>query len=190
MTGSFEEALGKSYDAKHRYTAQDLYLRGRQLVADCFRHGVTSMRAFVEVDLVTQLKTLEAAVRLKREFAHLVRVQICVFAQGPLFSGKVGLCNKRVLSRALDEYAGDIEALGTTPYVEADEGAAMDNIRWAIENAMARKLFLDFHLDYHLRSSAGAGASEYHQRFSLSPSPISHDLAVHSSVRIVFLNYC
>ncbi|KUI73920.1 Cytosine deaminase [Cytospora mali] len=158
LHGGFEEALGKSYEAKHRYTPEDLYLRGRQLVADCFRHGVTTMRAFVEVDSVTQFKTLEAAIRLKREFSHVVRMQICVFAQGPLFSGTIGLCNKKVLARALDEYAGEIEALGTTPYVEADEDAAVDNIRWAIKNAMNRELFLDFHLDYHLRSSKGGGA--------------------------------
>lgn len=119
------------------------------------------MRAFVEVDLVTQFKTLEAAIRLKREFAHLVTVQICVFAQGPLFSGTIGLCNLKVLSRALAQYAGEIEALGTTPYVETGEDAAVDNIKWAIKNAMERGLFLDFHLDYHLRSSAGSGASKY-----------------------------
>lgn len=164
LNGDFQEALTKSHEAKYRFTPEDLYLRGCQLIADCFRHGVTAMRAFVEVDSVTQFKTLEAAVRLKREFAHLVRVQICVFAQGPLFSGETGLGNKQVLARALDEYAGDIEALGTTPYVEADENGAVDNIRWAIKNAMDRELFLDFHLDYHLRSSAGGGASKYFPR--------------------------
>lgn len=121
------------------------------------------MRAFVEVDSVTRFKTLEAAIRLKREFAHLVRVQICVFAQGPLFSGEAGQDNKQVLVRALEGYAGDIEALGTTPYVEAGEGAAVDNMRWAIQNAMDRGVFLDFHLDYHLHSSAGGGASKCFQ---------------------------
>lgn len=134
------------------------------------------MRAFVEVDSVTQFKTLEAAIRLKREFAHLVRVQVCVFAQGPLFSGEAGLGNKQVLVRALDEYAGDIEALGTTPYVEADEDRAVDNLRWAIKNALDRELFLDFHLDYHLHSSAGGGASKYFPQilsFCSMPRPLS-----------------
>lgn len=119
------------------------------------------MRAFVEVDSVTQFKTLRAAIRLKREFAHLVRMQICVFAQGPLFSGDAGLDNRQVLVRALDEFVGDIDALGTTPYVEAGEDAAVDNMKWAIQNARDRKLFLDFHLDYHLQSSTGGGASKY-----------------------------
>lgn len=151
QSGDFKEALINTSAAKGRYTPEDLYLRGSQLLADSHRHGVTSMRAFVEVDVVTGFKTVDAAVRLKRDFAHLVRVQICLFAQDPIFSGDSGPRNRELLVEALDKYA-DIEALGTTPYVEADQDAAVKNLDFAIRTAVERRLFLDFHLDYHLET--------------------------------------
>lgn len=152
QSGEFKEALANTSAAKARYTPEDLYLRGSQLLADSYRHGVTSMRAFVEVDVVTGFKTVDAAVRLKQDFAHLIRVQICVFAQDPIFSGDSGGRNRELLVEALDKYAADVEALGTTPYVEADQDAAVENIDFAIRTAMERRLFLDFHLDYHLET--------------------------------------
>lgn len=152
QSGDFKEALANTSAAKARYTPEDLYLRGSQLLADSYRHGVTSMRAFVEVDVVTGFKTVDSAVRLKRDFAHLVRVQICLFAQDPIFSGDSGGRNRGLLIEALDKYAADVEALGTTPYVEADQDAAVKNIDFAIQTAIERRLFLDFHLDYHLET--------------------------------------
>lgn len=159
QTGSFEEALANTSAAKTRYTPEDLYLRGAQLLAESrARHGVTSMRVFVEVDHAVQFKTLEAAVRLKRDFAHLLRIQICVFAQDPIFTGDHGEENRALVLQALDRYAGDIEALGTTPYVEQgpdeeDKAAAeRRNIEWAVSTALERRLHLDFHLDYNLKA--------------------------------------
>ncbi|KAI3393480.1 hypothetical protein diail_4201 [Diaporthe ilicicola] len=152
QSGDFKEALANTSAAKARYAPEDLYLRGSQLLADSYRHGVTSMRAFVEVDAVTEFKTVEAAVKLKRDFAHLVKVQICLFAQDPVFSGASWGRNRSLLVEALDKFAADIEVLGTTPYVEADEDAAVRNIDFAIRTAMERRLFLDFHLDYHLKA--------------------------------------
>lgn len=152
QSGDFKEALANTSAAKGRYAPEDLYLRGSQLLADSHRRGVTSMRAFVEVDAATGFKTVDAAVRLRRDFAHLIRVQICVFAQDPISSGDSGRRNRELLVEALDRYAADVEALGTTPYVEADHDAAVDNIDFAIRTAMERELFLDFHLDYHLEA--------------------------------------
>jgi hypothetical protein len=150
QSGEFKEALSNTSAAKERYTDEDLYLRGSQLLADSYRHGVISMRAFVEVDAVTRFKTVEAAVKLKRDFGHLIQMQICLFAQDPIFSGDNGGLNRGLLNEALDKYAAHVDALGTTPYVEADQHAAVRNIDFAIRTAMERQLFLDFHLDYHL----------------------------------------
>ncbi|KAG6359824.1 hypothetical protein INS49_010877 [Diaporthe citri] len=152
QSGDFKEALANTSAAKGRYTPEDLYLRGSQLLADSHRHGVTSMRAFIEVDAVTGFRTVDAAVKLKQDFAHLIRVQICVFAQDPIFSGDSGHRNRELLLEALDKYAADVEVLGTTPYVEADQDAAVKNINFAIRTAIERQLFLDFHLDYHLET--------------------------------------
>lgn len=48
------------------------------------------MRAFVEVDQEVGLKCLEAGLELKEEFRARCYIQICVFAQDPIFSYEDG----------------------------------------------------------------------------------------------------
>lgn len=159
-SGSFQEALNNTSAAKARYTLEDLYLRGSQLLAESYgRHGVTAARTFVEVDHVVKFKTLETAIKLKRDFEHLIDVQICLFAQDPIFSTEHGDENRRLLLEALAKFSDDIAALGTTPYVEQGADASEEmkaehsNIEWAIDTAIERGLHLDFHLDYNLDST-------------------------------------
>lgn len=148
--GSFEEALANTSQAKHRYTADDLYLRGSQLLARSYDQGVTALRGFVEVDHVTGTLALEVAVRLKNDFAHLLQVQICAFAQDPIFSGPHAEANRSTMLSALAEFSSHIEALGTTPYVETDRSAETQNMEWTITTALRHGLHLDFHCDYSL----------------------------------------
>lgn len=158
-SGTFEEALANTSAAKARFTYDDLYLRGSQLLAESYGRGVTSMRVFVEVDHVVKLTTLKAAVGLKKDFQHLIKVQICAFAQDPLLSTEHGATNLQVMKEALETYAGEIEALGTTPYVEKDwdgvekERIQHKNIEWAVGTAISYGLHLDFHLDYNIDAS-------------------------------------
>jgi cytosine/adenosine deaminase-related metal-dependent hydrolase len=169
QSGSFSEALTKTSQAKQRYTLEDLYLRGSQLLATSLTQGVTSCRAFVEVDHVTGDMCITTAISLKKCFAKAgltqrgtgefgFKLQICAFAQDPIFSTENGERNRHLLEKVLDEhmyYDGDceqqmIEALGSTPYVERSHAAALDNIKWAIETGLKKSLHLDFHLDYNL----------------------------------------
>ncbi|KAI2634526.1 hypothetical protein GGS21DRAFT_518220 [Xylaria nigripes] len=149
-SGSFDEALVNTSRAKQRYTGHDLYLRGSQLLATSYMQGVTSMRAFVELDHVTGTLPLRAAIHLKKNFDHLLEVQICVFAQDPIFSTVHGDANRAVMEDALFQFSDWIDALGTTPYVESSREASLSNIEWAIMTAQERDLHLDFHLDYSL----------------------------------------
>ncbi|KAI3339382.1 hypothetical protein F4824DRAFT_488172 [Ustulina deusta] len=151
-SGSFHEALASTSQAKERYTPDDLYLRGSQLLATSYTQGVTSMRAFVELDHVTGTLPLTVAIRLKKDFAHLLELQICVFAQDPIFSTTHGDANRAIIDNALTEFAASIGALGTTPYVEMSREASLSNIKWAITRALMYRLHLDFHLDYTLES--------------------------------------
>lgn len=153
--GSFKEALEFTAWAKQRYTPEDLYLRGAQLLGTSLGQGVTSCRAFVELDHVTGRACLDAAVRLKRAFAGKVRVQICAFGQDPIFSTEFGEENRRILIDGIGEGEGEVEVLGTTPYVETSHEASLQNIKWAVETALERGLHLDFHLDYNLDEQRG-----------------------------------
>ncbi|KAK8069280.1 cytosine deaminase [Apiospora phragmitis] len=155
QSGSFGEALASTSKAKERYTAEDLYLRGSQLLATSYQQGVTSMRAFVELDHVTGTLPLQAAIRLKQDFSHLVQVQICAFAQDPVFSTGHGEENRSTIEKALRDFDCSIDVLGSTPYVEQSEQDSVKNIDWAIRTAIEHGAHLDFHLDYNLDSSAG-----------------------------------
>ncbi|ETI25488.1 hypothetical protein G647_02261 [Cladophialophora carrionii CBS 160.54] len=155
--GSFGEALKFTSLAKQRYTDEDLYLRGAQLLATSLAQGVTACRAFVEIDHVTRQSCLHAAIRLKECFRGKMKLQICAFAQDPLFSTDHGASNMQVLQRALRDDCGEhVDVLGTTPYVEQSTDATLRNIEWAIETALEYSLHLDFHLDYNLDASRQA----------------------------------
>ncbi|EWG47660.1 hypothetical protein FVEG_07717 [Fusarium verticillioides 7600] len=150
-TGGFQEALTNTAEAKKRYTKEDLYLRGSQLIATSYKQGVTFMRAFVEVDSVTELKALEVGLRLKKEFEDFLTVQICAFAQDPIFSTEKGEANRAMFEKVLEQFGSDIEVIGSTPYVESDLEAQNQNIRWAIETALKHGKHLDFHIEFNLK---------------------------------------
>ncbi|KFA70395.1 hypothetical protein S40285_07804 [Stachybotrys chlorohalonatus IBT 40285] len=149
-SGSFQEALANTSEAKKRYTADDLYLRGSQLLATSYKQGVGSLRAFVEVDHVTKFQPLKSAIQLKKDFAHLLEVQICVFAQDPIFSTAHGEENRSLLLAGLKEFGEHIDVVGTTPYVENNFEASRRNIEWAVRTALRLKKCLDFHIEYNL----------------------------------------
>lgn len=156
QSGSFSEALTFTSRAKSRYTPSDLYLRGSQLITTSLSQGVTSIRAFVELDHVTATMCLETAIRLKQDFEAYVFVQICAFAQDPLFTSEHGDDNRRILVDALEKFSEHVDVLGTTPYVESTYDAQIENIRFAIDTALQRNLHLDFHLDYNLDETQAA----------------------------------
>lgn len=149
--GSFAEALTKTAEAKTRYTRADLLHRGSQLIAESIQAGVTSMRAFVEVDHVTRFICVEAGIELRRRFKDQCYVQLCVFAQDPVINDeKHGTENRELMEEALRRFRSDIDVVGSTPYVEGDEGMQRKNIEWAVEQAVEHGMHLDFHLDYNL----------------------------------------
>jgi cytosine/adenosine deaminase-related metal-dependent hydrolase len=148
--GSFGEALKNTSLAKARYTDEDLLQRGSQLVLESVKAGVTSMRAFIEIDHVTEHRCLRIAKELKIKYARICHVQICAFAQDPVFSGDHGEENRKLMEVAFDQFSDMIDCLGSTPYVEDSSEHTIKNIQWAIELAIRHKIHLDFHLDYNL----------------------------------------
>lgn len=107
----------------------------------------------MELDHVTGTQCLDAAIELQEAFKAKFELQICAFAQDPIFSSEHGDENRRILEDALQKHAGSVAVLGTTPYVESDRPASLKNISWAVETALRHDLHLDFHLDYNLDES-------------------------------------
>jgi len=138
-------------EAKTRFEEEDLMDRGRALIEESINFGVTHMRAFVEVDLGVKYKCLEAGLALKELFRDRCYIQICVFAQDPIFSYPD---KGRAMMRLLDNAASmpGVEVFGSTPYVEKDGNREkqIKNMEFGIMTAKRYKLHLDFHIDYNL----------------------------------------
>jgi cytosine/adenosine deaminase-related metal-dependent hydrolase len=96
--GTFEEALKNTSAAKSRYDATDLELRGSQLIAESVQAGVTSMRAFVEVDHVVGAKCIEAALKLRKNSAGIARFRsvplLRTLSFRHLTATRTGCCSK------------------------------------------------------------------------------------------------
>lgn len=156
--GSFSEALRLTGAAKSRFTKEDMLQRSEWLIAESVRAGVTHMRGFVEVDAGVKKLALDVAKELKEKWKGVVDLQICAFAQDPVFTKERGKENRRLMEEVLGE-DDIVEVLGTTPYVEESRDKALKNVGWAIELAVDKGLGLDFHLDYNLnKDGKGQGA--------------------------------
>ncbi|CAG5140684.1 uncharacterized protein ALTATR162_LOCUS763 [Alternaria atra] len=148
-SGDFKEAMDMTGEAKSRFEEDDLLRRGTRLIEESIQHGVTAMRAFVEVDGVVKMKCLDAGLKLKEIFKDRCDVQICAFAQLPLFSGQDGGDEVRKLMTESASFE-TVDVLGSTPYVEDDEQKSMDNAKWITQLALKHQKHLDLHLDYFL----------------------------------------
>ncbi|KNG44839.1 cytosine deaminase protein-like protein [Stemphylium lycopersici] len=148
-SGDFQEAMQMTGEAKSRFQEEDLLRRGTRLIEESIQHGVTSMRAFVEVDGVVHLKCLHAGLKLKEIFEDRCDVQICAFAQLPLFSGQDDGAQVRKLMETASTYE-KVGVLGSTPYVEDNESKSKENVRWITQLALKQHKHLDLHLDYFL----------------------------------------
>jgi hypothetical protein len=86
---------------------------------------------------------------LKEEFRQKCFVQICAFAQDPIYSYEDG--GKQMI-QLMEEAAArtGVDVIGSTPYVEKTLGKRHANIERMITLAMKYSLHLDFHLDYNL----------------------------------------
>jgi cytosine/adenosine deaminase-related metal-dependent hydrolase len=98
---------------------------------------------------VVEMKCLDAGLKLKEIFKDRCEVQICAFAQLPLFSGQDGGEEVRKLMTN-SASLGQVDVLGSTPYVEDDEEKSLDNVKWITQLALKHQKHLDLHLDYFL----------------------------------------
>lgn len=152
--GDFQEAMSLTGQAKSNFEHADLMERGQRVVDESVSAGVTHMRAFVEVDAGVNTKCLDAGIELKQKAAEAetCNVQLCAFAQLPLFSSATGDEDGSVI-RALVQSAAaspDVDVIGSTPYVESDRDRMKHNVEWMVDLSIEHDLHLDFHLDYNL----------------------------------------
>ena len=139
VEGTFAEALQKTLQAKHEYTVTDIQTRARKIIEKAIAFGTTAMRTHVEVDPILQLKSLEALLPLKREYAWGIDLQLAIFAQEGITNqpGTIDLLQQAMVM------GGD--AIGSAPYVDPDPE---ENIRTIFNLAQKFDCDVDFHLDF------------------------------------------
>lgn len=126
---------------KRGFTTDDVYTRGARTIEKAIIQGTTHMRTHVEVDPRVGLRSFEAILRLKADYAFALDLSICVFPQE-------GLTNDPGCEPLLFEaIAGGADLLGGCPYTDSDPKRQIDRI-FAI--AREHDLDIDFHLDFDL----------------------------------------
>lgn len=152
--GDFAEAMELTGKAKAQFAGRDLLERGQRVIDESIAAGVMHMRAFVEVDAGVGTKCLTAGFTLKQraEDSGKCVVQLCAFAQLPLFTSSPddedGLTIRELMQAAAG--ADFVDVIGSTPYVEADREKMKRNVEWMVALSIQHNLHLDFHLDYNL----------------------------------------
>lgn len=73
---SFQEALQVTTKAKAAYTHEGLFNRGKNLILESVKCGVTAMRAHVEVDRTVQFQCIDVGLQLKNEFKEICDINL------------------------------------------------------------------------------------------------------------------
>lgn len=139
--GTLAEAVRLTAAAKPQFTAGDVYARGRSVLEKAIGHGTTRMRSFVEVDPRAGLRSFEAIGQLKADFAHMIDLEICVFAQDGL--------TREMETYALMDIAcrGGADLVGGCPYTDPDPAR---HVELVFALAERHGMAVDFHLDFDL----------------------------------------
>ncbi|MEM5585650.1 amidohydrolase family protein [Roseibium sp. AS2] len=140
-TGTLEGAIASVGAAKKGFTGEDVYARGAAVLRKAIVQGTNAMRTHVEIDPGIGLTGFDAVLRLKKDFAWALELQICVFPQE-------GLTNNPGTAELLeDALCKGADVLGGCPYTDTDPNA---QTRLLFEMAARFDVDLDFHLDFDL----------------------------------------
>jgi cytosine deaminase len=142
--GTLDEAIEAVAIAKRSFTEEDVYERASRTLKKAIQQGTQRIRTHVEVDPRIGLTSLRALLRLKRDFAWAVDLEICVFPQEGLLDDPG--CED-VMIAALEAGA---DVVGGAPYMDNDSRGQIARIF-----AMAQRfgIDIDFHLDFGLDPS-------------------------------------
>ncbi|MFC0469189.1 amidohydrolase family protein [Halalkalibacter kiskunsagensis] len=83
---TLRDAIEKTTELKHGYTAVDIEKRSLQVIRQAVNRGVTKMRCHVEIDPISQLVGLETTLALKERVKDSIDLQIVAFPQEGIFN--------------------------------------------------------------------------------------------------------
>ncbi|ADO42793.1 amidohydrolase family protein [Ketogulonicigenium vulgare] len=139
--GNLPEAVRLTAAAKSAFTEDDVYARAEKVLEMAVRAGTQSMRSFVEVDPRAGLRSFHALKRLQSDWADMIDLQLCVFAQ----DGLTQEMETYTLMREAMALGGDV--VGGCPYTDPDPVAHVSLI---FDLAAEFNADVDFHIDFNL----------------------------------------
>ena len=142
--GSLSEAIAEVGRLKAEFSTADIHARAEATLRMAILQGTTRMRTHAEIDSRIGLRGLEALMRLKRDYAFAIDLEICVFPQEGLTNDPGA---EALLVEACEKGA---DLVGGCPYTDTDPDEQIARIF-----AIARRfdLDVDFHLDFDLDPS-------------------------------------
>lgn len=156
--GTLTEAVTLTAAAKAGFTEEDVYTRARVVLEQAIGHGTTRLRTFVEIDPRAGTRSFRALRRLKADYAHLIDIEICAFAQE-------GLTQELKTLAMLDMACRDgADLVGGCPYTDPDPARHIELI---FDLAEQHGMPVDFHIDFDLspeRSNLSAVIAETRKR--------------------------
>jgi cytosine/creatinine deaminase len=140
-SGTLEEAVRETSRAKAAFTTEDVYARAASVIEQAVLNGTNRLRTFVEIDGRAGFRSFEAIKRLKANYALMIDIEICAFAQE-------GLNNDPGTEAMLDEaLRSGADMVGGCPYTDSDP---VDHIRRIFDLGERHDVAVDFHLDFDL----------------------------------------
>lgn len=105
-------AIKEASKVKENMNERAIYKRAETTLRHAFRFGVCGIRAFADVDDVIGLKAIRALLRLKKEFAKQIELQVVAFPQ----EGVVNVSGvEELIEKAIEEGA---DVVGGIPWIE------------------------------------------------------------------------
>ncbi|MDL2409889.1 amidohydrolase family protein [Rhizobium calliandrae] len=165
-TETLAEAVSETSRAKAAFTEEDVYARAAAVVEKAILNGTTRLRTFVEIDPRAGFRSFEAIKRVRNDYARLIDIEICAFAQEGL-TNDIG--TEEMLAQALKTGA---DLVGGCPYTDPEPA---EHIRRIFALAARFDTAVDFHLDFDLDTAnsnlptviAETLARGYHGRVSI-----------------------
>jgi len=140
-SGTLQEAIEILWDAKRKYSVQDVKRRARQVVELEALNGVTRLRTHVDVDTVGGLTACRALLELKKEYADIMDIQVIAFPQEGIFSDE----GAEELMRKAMEMGADI--VGGMPHAEMTRELSMKHVDILFDIAREYNTDIDAHVD-------------------------------------------
>lgn len=139
--GTLPEAVRETAAAKAAFTEEDVYARAARVVEAAIGHGTMAIRSFVEVDPRAGLRSFAALKAIRRDYAYLIDIQLCAFAQE-------GLTNEPETEMLLRQALADgADLVGGCTYTDPDPQAHVARI---FDLGEAFGVDVDFHTDFDL----------------------------------------